>query len=94
MNPFVNVSLHRYSSTASQLLPFSACIFSLVPHSRIEEKALITSFAPLLTCGRVGRCDSSRYKYGTKHFKETGHSIIKSFYTGEDWKWCKIDEIF
>jgi len=45
-----------------------------------------------LTWGHVGYCDSSPNKYGTNHFKETGHPVIKSYETGEDWKWCFIDE--
>ena len=45
-----------------------------------------------LTCGHVGCCDSSPNKHGTKHFKETGHPVIKSYEPGEDWKWCFVDE--
>ena len=44
-----------------------------------------------LSCGHVGCCDSSPNKDGTKHFKSTGHPIIKSFEPGEHWK---IDERF
>ena len=47
-----------------------------------------------LLCGHVGCCDSSPNKHGTKHFKETGHPVIKSYEPGENWKWCFIDEIF
>jgi uncharacterized UBP type Zn finger protein len=39
-----------------------------------------------LTCGHVGCCDSSVNKHGTKHFKSTGHPIIRSFEPGENWK--------
>jgi len=45
-----------------------------------------------LTCGHVGCCDNSKNKHATKHFKETGHPIIKSFEPGEDWMWCYVDE--
>jgi hypothetical protein len=47
-----------------------------------------------LTCGHVGCCDSSRNKHGTKHFKETGHPVIKSYEPGENWKWCFVDGLF
>ncbi len=47
-----------------------------------------------LAWGHVGCCDSSPNKHRTKHFKETGHPVIKSYGPGEDWKWCYIDEIF
>ena len=45
-----------------------------------------------LSCGHVGCCDSS--VNGTKHFKSTGHPIIRSFEPGEKWKWCYLDEVF
>jgi hypothetical protein len=32
-------------------------------------------------------------KHATKHFRTSGHPIIKSFQPGEDWGWCYIDEI-
>jgi len=44
-----------------------------------------------LTCGHVG---SSVNKHGTKHFKSTGHPLIRSFEPGEKWKWCYTDEVF
>jgi len=47
-----------------------------------------------LSCGHVGCCDSSPNKHGTKHFKATGHPVIKSYEPGEDWKWCYVDELF
>lgn len=47
-----------------------------------------------LTCGHVGCCDSSKNKHATKHFKATGHPIMKSVTPGEPFTWCYIDEIF
>jgi Zn-finger in ubiquitin-hydrolases and other protein len=38
--------------------------------------------------------DSSPNKHGTRHFKETGHPVIKSYEPGENWKWCYVDEQF
>ena len=46
-----------------------------------------------LTCGHVGCCDSSPNKHGTKHFKKTGHPVIKSYEPGEDWTWCFVDQL-
>ena len=46
-----------------------------------------------LTCGHVGCCDNSKNKHATKHFKSTGHPIIKSFEPGEDWMWCYVDKV-
>ncbi len=47
-----------------------------------------------LECGHVGCCDNSPNKHATKHFRSTKHPVIKSFETGEDWRWCYVDEIF
>lgn len=47
-----------------------------------------------LSCGHVGCCDSSKNKHATKHYKETGHAIMKSLEEGEDWRWCYMDEMY
>jgi uncharacterized UBP type Zn finger protein len=47
-----------------------------------------------LTCGHVGCCDSSKNKHATKHFKATGHPIMKSVSPGEEFTWCYIDEVY
>lgn len=44
-----------------------------------------------MTCGHVGCCDSSKNKHASKHAKETGHPIVKSFEPGENWAWCYVD---
>lgn len=36
-------------------------------------------------CGHVGCCDSSPGQHATRHFRETGHPIIRSFEPGEVW---------
>ncbi|OGO38217.1 MAG: hypothetical protein A2147_02265 [Chloroflexi bacterium RBG_16_57_8] len=46
-----------------------------------------------MVCGHVGCCDSSKNKHATKHFQDTGHSIIKSFPDGA-WSWCYLDEAY
>jgi uncharacterized UBP type Zn finger protein len=47
-----------------------------------------------LTCGHIGCCDSSKNKHATKHFKDTGHPIMKSVTPGEEFTWCYIDETY
>jgi uncharacterized UBP type Zn finger protein len=47
-----------------------------------------------LECGHIGCCDQSPGKHATKHFRATGHPIIRSFEPGEDWAWCYVDEVF
>ena len=46
------------------------------------------------SCGHVGCCDDSPNKHATKHFRGTGHPVIKSFEPGEEWGWCYVDELF
>jgi CPA1 family monovalent cation:H+ antiporter len=45
-----------------------------------------------LTCGHVGCCDSSRYRHANAHFHGTGDPVMRSFETGEAWRWCYVDE--
>ncbi|QGN35170.1 cation:proton antiporter [Microlunatus sp. Gsoil 973] len=45
-----------------------------------------------LTCGNVGCCDSSIGKHASRHFRDTGHPVMRSFEQGEKWRWCFIDE--
>ncbi|WFB07480.1 UBP-type zinc finger domain-containing protein [Streptomyces sp. LX-29] len=45
-----------------------------------------------LTCGHVGCCDSSPYRHATRHFKETGHPVMRSFEPGESWRWCYSEQ--
>jgi uncharacterized UBP type Zn finger protein len=47
-----------------------------------------------LSCGHVGCCDQSINKHATKHFHATGHPVIRSYESGENWKWCYVDGIF
>lgn len=46
-----------------------------------------------LICGHIGCCDNSKNKHATKHFHETGHPLIRSLESGEDWKWCYVDQV-
>jgi uncharacterized UBP type Zn finger protein len=46
-----------------------------------------------LTCGHVGCCDSSKNKHATKHFRGTGHPLVRSIEPGERWTWCYADEM-
>lgn len=46
------------------------------------------------SCGHVGCCDNSPNRHATKHFRSTGHPVIKSFEPGEEWGWCYVDELF
>lgn len=45
-----------------------------------------------VSCGHVGCCDSSTQRHAEAHFREVGHPVIRSFESGEGWRWCFIDE--
>ena len=45
-----------------------------------------------LSCGHVGCCDSSPERHADRHFTETQHPVMRSFETGEAWRWCYVDE--
>jgi uncharacterized UBP type Zn finger protein len=47
-----------------------------------------------LVCGHVGCCDSSKNKHATRHFRETGHPVVRAFERGEEWGWCYVDELY
>lgn len=46
-----------------------------------------------MVCGQVGCCDDSKNKHASRHFKATGHPIMKSLVPGEDWMWCFVDRV-
>lgn len=47
-----------------------------------------------LICGHVGCCDNSKNKHATKHFKTSGHPIIKNVSPEEeDFTYCYIDDL-
>lgn len=45
-------------------------------------------------CGHVGCCDSSPNRHATKHYRSTGHPVIKSKEPGEVWGYCYVDDMF
>jgi len=45
-----------------------------------------------LTCGQVGCCDSSKSKHATRHYRDTGHPVMRSIEPGQTWMWCYIDQ--
>ena len=47
-----------------------------------------------LSCGHIGCCDSSPNQHASKHYRGTGHAIVRSYEPGEDWGWCYADELY
>jgi monovalent cation/hydrogen antiporter len=46
-----------------------------------------------LTCGTVACCDSSPGRHAARHFRHSGHPVIRSFEPGEAWRWCYVESI-
>jgi CPA1 family monovalent cation:H+ antiporter len=46
-----------------------------------------------MACGHVGCCDSSPRVHSDVHWRETGHPVMRSFETGEAWRWCYEDQL-
>jgi predicted tellurium resistance membrane protein TerC len=46
-----------------------------------------------LSCGHVGCCDDSKNKHATRHFRSTGHPVMRSIEPGESWRWCFVDQV-
>jgi hypothetical protein len=45
-------------------------------------------------CGHIGCCDNSPSQHATRHAKESGHDIIRSYEPGEAWFWSYGKEEF
>ena len=45
-----------------------------------------------MACGHVGCCDSSKNRHATRHFRATGHPVMRSLESGETWGWCYVHE--
>ena len=45
------------------------------------------------SCGHIGCCDSSPNRHATAHAHESGHPIVRSAESGEDWSWCYEDNV-
>jgi hypothetical protein len=43
-----------------------------------------------LVCGNVACCDSSTGRHATRHFQETGHTIMRPL--KGNWAWCYVHE--
>jgi uncharacterized UBP type Zn finger protein len=45
-----------------------------------------------LTCGHVGCCNSSPERHATRHFRETGHPVVRVFEPEQTWAYCYADD--
>ncbi|HEX5522995.1 MAG TPA: Na+/H+ antiporter [Pedococcus sp.] len=78
--------LRRYRRTVTPLTP-QGC-------PDCEREGLVPVHLRLcLACGNVGCCDSSVGRHASRHYRQTGHEVIRSFEPGEAWRWCYVDEV-
>lgn len=45
-----------------------------------------------VACGNTGCCDSSKNKHARKHWGSTGHGVVRSKESGEQWAYCFPDD--
>lgn len=45
-----------------------------------------------LSCGYVGCCDDSKNRHASEHFRASGHPIVQSYQSDEQWRWCYVDQ--
>jgi hypothetical protein len=43
-------------------------------------------------CGMTRCCDQSPNRHASRHFRASGHPIMRSAEPEEDWHWCYVDE--
>src|SRR5207247_7704871 len=96
-------SAHQRSKTTKEKVMPQQCthlnqIRNVTPSAQGCEDCLKTGdtwvhLRLCLSCGHVGCCDSSKNKHATKHYHKTSHPIIRSFETGENWRWCYPDQL-
>ena len=46
-----------------------------------------------VSCGHVACCDSSPQRHASVHNEQTDHPVMRSAESGEDWRWCFVDEL-
>ena len=46
-----------------------------------------------VVCGHIACCDSSPQRHASVHYEHEGHEVMRSAESGEDWRWCFVDEL-
>jgi uncharacterized UBP type Zn finger protein len=58
----------------------------------VEIGAAWVHLRQCLACGQTSCCDQSPNRHATAHYRETGHPMIRTAETDEDWQWCYPDD--
>ncbi|MFN8581096.1 MAG: UBP-type zinc finger domain-containing protein [Gemmatimonadaceae bacterium] len=85
---------HHLTQTCSHI----GSVAEVPPSSRVCDECVALGdrwvhLRACLSCGHVGCCDSSKNKHATRHFRSSGHPLVRSLEPGETWIWCYADEI-
>lgn len=59
----------------------------------VEEGTTAVHLRMCLSCGKVACCDSSVGRHADRHYRESGHPVMRSVEQGESWRWCYPDEL-
>lgn len=46
-----------------------------------------------LTCGQTSCCNDSPNRHALAHHHETGHPMMRTAESYEDWLWCFVDDL-
>jgi hypothetical protein len=83
----MNGSCEHFATTTEVAPPNDVC------ESCIEVGSEWVHLRQCLVCGRTGCCDESENRHATRHFKTTGHALVRSGERGEEWAWCYPEEL-
>lgn len=66
---------------------------TLVCEDCVAEGTSTVHYRMCLGCGKVACCDSSVGRHADRHYRQSGHPVMRSVETGESWRWCYPDEL-
>ncbi|AJT41324.1 Na+/H+ antiporter [Psychromicrobium lacuslunae] len=66
---------------------------TLVCEDCVKEGTSTVHYRMCLSCGKVACCDSSVGRHADRHYRQSGHPVMRSVETGESWRWCYPDEL-
>ena len=77
---------HKYCpelrNVEAEPLPEGGCVDCLASGSTWVHLRYCT------TCGEIRCCDDSTNQHARQHARKTGHPVIRSCESGENWAWC------
>jgi len=83
---------HRTGTGCDDLQRFPAVVVGAGAACQrcLDEGLAWVALRQCLDCGQIGCCDSSPGRHATAHFRHSGHPVMQSAESGEDWRWCYL----